>query len=53
MEETTAAAVDYSVFGDIFQFCNSTSLGPFNITTYFIISIILMAVVLFIRGNKK
>lgn len=51
MEE--ASAVDYSVFGAIFDFCNSTSLGPFNITTYFIISIILMAVVLFIRGNKK
>ena len=51
--EETSAAVDYSVFGSIFDFCNNTSLGPFNITTYFIISIILMAVVLFIRGNKK
>lgn len=51
MEQTST--VDYSVFGVIFEFCNNTSLGPFNITTYFIISIILMAVVLFIRGNKK
>lgn len=51
--ETTVSAQDYSVFGQIFEFCNNTSLGPFNITTYFIISIILMAVVLFIRGNKK
>lgn len=48
-----APAVDYSIFGVIFDFCNNTSLGPFNITTYFVITIILMAVVLFIRGNKK
>lgn len=49
----TSPANDFSVFGEIFDFCSGTSIGPFNITTYFIISLILMAVVLFIRGNKK
>lgn len=39
-------------FRAIFQWCNTQSLGPFTINTYFIICLILSALVLFLRGNK-
>ena len=44
--------MSFTWLGEAFDFLNSTTIWGMSLTTYLCITLILGAVVLFIRGNK-